>query len=58
MTEDKIESMVLATEPCPDCGSNHHRSCNAKKMCSNSEPHGPHTWNGRPMIYCPGISKA
>jgi len=25
--EDKIESMVLADEPCPDCGSNHHRSC-------------------------------
>jgi Zn finger protein HypA/HybF involved in hydrogenase expression len=25
--EEKIESMVLATEPCPDCGSSHHRSC-------------------------------
>ena len=23
----KIESMALADEPCPDCGSNHHRSC-------------------------------
>jgi len=23
----KIESMVQAEEPCPDCGSSHHRSC-------------------------------
>lgn len=23
----KVESMVLAEEPCPDCGSNQHRSC-------------------------------
>lgn len=23
----KVESMVLATESCPDCGSNRHRSC-------------------------------
>jgi hypothetical protein len=23
----KIESMTLALEPCPDCGSRHHRSC-------------------------------
>lgn len=23
----KVESMVLADEPCPDCGSHHHRSC-------------------------------
>lgn len=27
MTEDKIESMAIADEPCPDCGSGHHRSC-------------------------------
>jgi hypothetical protein len=26
-TKEKIESMTLATEPCPDCGSRHHRSC-------------------------------
>lgn len=25
--ETKIESMTLATEPCPDCGSGRHRSC-------------------------------
>jgi hypothetical protein len=25
--DEKIESMVLADEPCPDCGSRHHRSC-------------------------------
>jgi hypothetical protein len=25
--EEKTESMVLATEPCPDCGSDRHRSC-------------------------------
>lgn len=24
---EKVESMALATEPCPDCGSGHHRSC-------------------------------
>jgi len=23
-----VNSMVLATEPCPDCGSNRHRACN------------------------------
>jgi hypothetical protein len=26
----QIDSMVLADEPCPDCGSNHHKSCNQK----------------------------
>jgi len=26
---EKIESMVLAEEPCPDCGSGRHRSCKA-----------------------------
>jgi hypothetical protein len=25
--DDKVESMGLADEPCPDCGSEHHRSC-------------------------------
>jgi hypothetical protein len=25
--EEKTESMVLATEPCPDCGSSKHKSC-------------------------------
>ena len=29
---EKVESMVLADEPCPDCGSNHHRSC--KRMAA------------------------
>jgi hypothetical protein len=27
LADTKVESMVLATEPCPDCGSDHHRSC-------------------------------
>jgi hypothetical protein len=31
IVEDKIETMALADEPCPDCGSNHHRSCTPKK---------------------------
>lgn len=32
----KIESMTLADEPCPDCGSQHHRSCKAEAPAASS----------------------
>lgn len=31
---EKVESMALAEEPCPDCGSGHHRSCDVKLAAS------------------------
>ena len=29
----------------------------SEERCSCETPHGPHTWGGRPMIYCPGVPR-